>query len=523
MTLMMSPAPATNVRWILGDNALPGHVNPDDFAVRWTNGERTYAQLRQRALTLAEGLRAAGAQPGDRVAVHLFNRGEIFDIYFACAFAGLTMVPINFRLSPREIGFILEDCEPSVIFTETDLLDTMDPAIENIGANSAHKVCLEAEASGAVYESFFADSEITELSGTDIQLLLYTSGTTGRPKGVVMKHANIMNFAMQQATFYDGLNHQAVLMLTGPMYNTAGINEQSIPTFFAGGTVVIMPSRGWKPARMAELMDGWAVTHALIYPSMIDPILEADAESPINLSTLKFALTGGENCPPSAMKKFMDRWPHVVLMIAYGSTETGCISLIKGQEILDHPASVGRSIGGQTVGIFGSDLTPSAVNEIGEIWTAGPSIAAGYWRAPELDAVTFSNGWVNSGDLGRIDEAGYLYIEGRSKDMIISKGQNIYPSEIESVLFEHPRIREVAVIGIPDQEFGETVCACVVTVDGQEMTLAEIHEYTNDRLASFKKPRVVITYDSLPRNASGKIVKKRISINLANGKELSHG
>jgi fatty-acyl-CoA synthase len=520
----LQPAPNASVRWILGDTTLPGHVKPDHAAVKWINGTLTYRQLRDRALAMARAMKERGAKPGDRVAVHLFNRGEIFELYFACAYAGLTMVPINFRLSPREIGFIIEDCQPAVIFTETELAATMQAGVTASGVENPGSVAiLGANEGGESYEEMAALPPEEQFGDAEAQLLLYTSGTTGRPKGVVMKHDNIMALAFQQSTFYEGMNSDAVLMVTGPMYNTAAINEQSIPTFLVGGTVVIMPSRGWRAERMAELMDQWSVSHALIYPSMIEPLLKADENERITLPTLRFALTGGENCPPAAMRKFMDKWPHITLMIAYGSTETGCVTLIKNEEILRHPSSVGRSIGGQTFTVVNGEGVPLEANEIGEIWTAGPATAAGYWRAPELDADVFVEGWVNTGDLGRVDKEGYLYIEGRSKDMIISKGQNIYPSEIENVLREHPAVSDVAVIGLPDEESTEIVCAVIVPRIDYAPTLTDITEFTVERLASFKKPRRVVLYDELPRNASAKVLKSQLTEEIIKGEVPSNG
>lgn len=514
-------APHWSVSWLLGQFSLPGHIQPEHTALRWVDGSRTYGELRTRVLQIAHSLRARGAVPGDRVAVHLYNRGETFELYFACAYAGLTLVPINFRLSAREIAFILDDCSPCVLITEAELAATAHDGVASAAAPTPEMITFATHEGGPHYEVLIAGAELMEFAHNDIHLLLYTSGTTGRPKGVIMKHDNILAFAMQQRCYYDHLDGNAVLMVTGPTYNTAGINEQSIPTFLAGGTVVIMPSRGWKPERMTELMDQWGVTHALIYPSMMEPMFAADAERRSDLSTLRFVLTGGENCPPALMQRFIRRWPHIVLTIAYGSTETGCPTMIKNDEILAHPGSVGRSTGVQTFCVLGPDRTVLAPGEVGEIWTAGPTTVPGYWQAPELDAAVLVDGWVNTGDLGRIDEDGYLFIEGRSRDMIISKGQNIYPAEIESVLNEHPDILDVAVIGVAEPEFGEAVCACVVVKAGQMITSDDLAEFTRERLASYKKPRFVITVPELPRSPSGKVLKAELASSIAGELEAS--
>lgn len=505
------PPSEVSVSWILGLDALPAHVKPDSLALQWVDGERSYADLRRRARSLASAMLKRGLAPGDRVGAHLLNRGETFELYFACAFAGLTLVPLSFRLTPREIGWVSSDAELKLIFTQTDLAAALFAGLDESSTPGPQVIVLEDHAAGDAFEAMasFSAADLVN-SHTPLQLLLYTSGTTGRPKGVMLRHSNIMWCAMQQATYYD-MDASTVTMLTGPMYNTAALNEQSIPTFLAGGTVTIMPSRGWKPHAMGDLMDKGGVTHALIYPSMMDPMLEADRQKPMPLASLKFALTGGENCPPAVLARFRARWPHIKLCVAYGSTESGIVSLIADSEIERRPGSVGRPAGGQTFITVDEHGVPVPANKIGRIWTAGPSVVSGYWRAPELDAQVLRDGWLDMGDLGRIDEDGYLYIEGRSKDMIISKGQNIYPAEIENTLLEHPAVLEVAVIGVPDDDAGEAVCAVVVLREEQAVTARELIEFVQERIASYKKPKHVVFHDRLPRTPAGKVLKGDLS------------
>lgn len=505
------PSSEVSVSWLLGLDALPAHIEPGSLALQWVDGERSYADLRHRARSLASSMLNRGLAPGDRVGAHLLNRGETFELYFACAFAGLTFVPVSFRLTPREIGLISSDAEFKFVFTQADLASTLFAGLDESNAPRPQVVVLDDHAGGDEFEGL-ASVPAADLvnSHTPLQLLLYTSGTTGRPKGVMLRHTNIMWCAMQQAAYY-GMDTSTVTMLTGPMYNTAALNEQSIPTFLAGGTVTIMPSRGWKPYAMGDLMDSWGVTHALIYPSMMDPMLESDRQKPIPFASLKFALTGGENCPPAVLARFRARWPHIKLCVAYGSTESGIVSLIADSEIERRPGSVGRPAGGQTFISVDEHGNPLPANQIGRIWTAGPSVVSGYWRAPELDAQVLRNGWLDMGDLGRIDEDGYLYIEGRSKDMIISKGQNIYPAEIENTLLEHPSVLEVAVIGVPDDDAGEAVCAVVVLREGHTVSSEELIGFVQERIASYKKPKYVVFQDRLPRTPAGKVLKGDLS------------
>lgn len=504
------PPAAENVSWLLGIESLPGHVDPDSLALRWVDGERSYAELRDRAMSLADSLTRAGLAPGDRVASHLFNRGETFELYFACAYAGLILVPISFRLTAREVGLILDDAAPRAVFTQAELEPVMRQALDAEHDRIPDvRVVLDDASSGDAYDALAArDATGFEPRHTDIQLILYTSGTTGRPKGVEMRHRNVMWCALQQALYY-GMDRETITMVTGPMYNTAAMNEQSIPTFAVGGCVTIMPSRGWTPSSMSRLIDEWAVTHALIYPSMIEPMLAADEARPIDLTTMRFALTGGENCPAATMRRFRARWPHVSLCIAYGSTESGIVSLLRDEEIARHAGSVGRAAGAQVVTVVDDDGHPVPTGQIGRVWTAGPSIVSGYWRSPELTAGVLRDGWLDMGDLGRMDEAGYLFIEGRTKDMIISKGQNVYPAEIENAIREHPGVSDVAVVGVPDAEAGEAVCAVVVRRDA-DLTGDAVIAFVKERIASYKKPKFVVFEAELPRSPSGKVLKPEL-------------
>jgi acyl-CoA synthetase (AMP-forming)/AMP-acid ligase II len=492
-----------SVAWILGADALPHHVDPDKAALRWGDHVRTYAELRARSLSLARALRKAGLKPGDRVAAHFLNRGETFELYFACAYAGLTLVPVNFRLVAREIDLILSDCSPGIVFTQADLAPQ---ALE--AAGDRRVVCVPDDESGDEYEAMASGPPLEPpFERTDLQVILYTSGTTGRPKGAMLSHLNVMWFALQQAALYAFMDSDMVMMLMGPTYNTAGINEQSIPTFVVGGTVTVHPSRGWTPQVSSRLIDQWGVTHTLIYPSMMEPFLEADREQRIGLESLRFALSGGENCPPATVARWRRRWPHVVLMIAYGMTEGGVVTGLMGDEIDRQEGSVGRAFGGQTLKVADEHGNSLPVGQTGVVWTAAPSVISGYWNAPVLTEDKIRDGWLLTGDAGHLDEDGYLYIDGRTRDLIISKGQNIYPAEVENVLSEHADILENSVVGVPDPEWGEAVCAVVVVKPGRSLSEDDVVDFVRERLASYKKPRSVVFVDRLPRSPAEKVLK----------------
>ncbi|WP_292325284.1 AMP-binding protein [Mesorhizobium sp.] len=496
---------------ILGDYSPQFLHHPNKLALIWENGSRTYGELRDRVLRLAGALRGMGLETGDRVGTILFNRGETFELYFACAFAGLTLVPISFRLTASEISSIVNDCQPKVIFTEPGPGETLAQAMPSI-AFSPKVVRLETSTEGAEFNELATKSvRIATPIHNDIQMILYTSGSTGRPKGAAMRSLAVMWCALQQVSQFRHFDANSVMLINAPMFNTAAMNESSIPTFLVGGTVAIMPSRGWTAQRFVEYINRWRVTHTLTFPSMLREMCQLDNDSPLSIDTMRYWYTGGENCPPALMSEVRQRWPHVNLAISYGSTESGMVTYVEDDDIDQHPGSVGRITPGQSLRLLDGEGKDVAPGEVGEVWTAGPSVLTNYWNAPQLDAEAVRDGWLKIGDLARMDEEGWIYIVGRTKDLIISKGQNIYPAEIENVLRQHPAVMDVAVVGIPDAEFGEAVCACVILRKGASASKETLLEFTLKTLASYKKPRHMVFLESFPIRNTTKVDKAELA------------
>lgn len=266
---------------------------------------------------------------------------------------------------------------------------------------------------------------------------------------------------------------------------------------------------------MAEYIDRWGATHAIIFPTMIPPMLEADAQSTMGLESMRHVGIGGEQTPDLIMRRFHERWPHIGRAIGYGLSEGGLITHILDDDIAAHPGSVGRAVPYQTMKVIGPDGRDLPRGELGEICTAGDAVMSGYWNAPDLTTEAIVDGWLRTGDIGRIDEDGYLYIEGRKRDMIISKGQNVYPAEIEAVLLSHPSVRQAAVVGVPDDEFGEAVCAVLVLHPDAELEVADCASYVSERIASYKKPRYVLYRDQLPISVNNKVLKRELAEEIA--------
>lgn len=510
MTTIMTPSArrgdtAPSVTWILGTDQLPGHISPDKVALLWGDHQRTYAELRDRALRIAAGLRRLGIERGDRIATYLLSRGETFELYFACSYAGVTLVPANFRLTARELTHVLRDSGARLLLTQDDLTEAARTAVADLDA--VKLLTLADDDSGPEYDALHDGPPLTPpYLPTDPHIVLYTSGTTGMPKGVMLDHHAIVWFAMQQATLYPHWDSSMVNLINAPLYGAA-LNEQTIPSFLVGATVAIMPSRRWSPERLARLVDRWQATHVVIFPSMMEPLLEADRREAIGLETLKMVITGGENCPTALMRRFRTRWPHPSLRVLYGMTETGIITEIVDDEIERFPESVGRPFGLQAVRVVDDEGRDVPHGTVGEVWTAGGALCSGFLGAPELTAEVVRDGWLATGDLGRFDERGYLYIEGRKKDMIISSGQNIYPAEVENALAHHGGLSDWTVIGVPDDERGEAVCAVIVPKDPSALTTQDVLDHLVSNLASYKKPKHVVIVDELPRNAAGKVLK----------------
>jgi len=501
--------PGPSFASLLGATAFPARVDPDKVAIRWDSGQRTYSELRDRALRIAEALRVRGVGRGDRVAVLLPNRSEVLELMFACAYAGLTLVPINFRFAPAEIGHVLDDCSPRLLLTQESLVNSARAGAA--GGGTEVLVMGDVDEEHALERIGLLGPE--RLSGgyptQDPLLMLYTSGTSGRPKAVVLEHRTILWHTMMQISHYPSFGQEMTMLVNGPFYNASGIYDLTPPTLFVGGEVALLPSGGWTPEGLAERVSAWGVTHLLMFPSTILRLLESDRRERLGLESLRFVLIGGEHLPASTVFQFTDRWDHFVTATAYGLTEGGLVTYIEGEELRAHPESVGRAVVEMRIVDEGGEELPAG--DIGEVLVGGGTIFSGYFNAPELTAgAKLPNGWLATGDLGWRDDAGYYYISGRKKDMIISAAQNIFPAEIEHVLSHHPEIREVAVIGVPDPKWGEAVCAVVVPEPGSALTAELVVDYAKERLASYKKPRHVVFVDELPRSSLTYVLKSQL-------------
>jgi fatty-acyl-CoA synthase len=484
-----------------------GRRTPDKLAVvDLASGRRlTYAQFDARISRLATHLRdRLGIKRGDRVAVLAMNTTDTLEVQFACGRLGAVFLPVNTRLTVPELQYIVGDAAPVLMIHDEELADT---------ALTVAKLCNVRSAlllgPGGSYEAAIAASkpldkaEVVTLD--DISTIMYTSGTTGQPKGAIITHG---------MTFWNCVNlggpacilSSTVLLTVLPLFHTGGLNCYTNPVLHAGGTVLIM--RAFDPAlALAVIGDpSWRVNTFFGVPSIYQFMAQHPAFATSDFSRLVIGGVGGAPMPVPLLKVWEERG--VALLQGYGMTETSPAVLALDREDAARKAgSSGKPVLHTEVRIVKPDGSDAEVGELGELWVKGPNITPGYWNRPDANASSFTDGWLHTGDATRMDDEGFYYIVDRWKDMYISGGENVYPAEVESVLHQLPAVAEAAIIGVPSEQWGEVGMAIIAVKPGQTLTEAEIHAHCSANLARFKCPRLIQFVDALPRNATGKIHK----------------
>ena len=488
--------------------------DPSRLAIRTPEANLSYGELELRAGALASHLTAElGMARGARLGIVLTNRAEWTVAFFAAALAGVVPVPIDPRLGERERRDILADAEASAIVT-TDALwepleDTRLPTLQAAVLVGDHR------AGSACYDF----SELTEprdrkstsgqapVTADDVAAIFYTSGSTGRPKGVVLTHGNIICAAQNVQACLE-LSSSSIHLVVAPFSHVIGCNAQLVATILAGGRLDILPQFD-APAVLTWIAEQ-GVTVFVGVPAMYRLILDCLEEQRYDLSTLRYCAYGGSPCPTELIRTLRKTLPNARLINGYGLTETSSLATFLPDDLADHkPASLGRPCPGNTVRIVDATGGQSvSTGTVGEVLIRGPSVFAGYWSAQDQTEEVLRDGWLHTGDVGRIDEDGCLYVVDRIKDMIIRGGENVYCVEVEQVLQAHPSVAEAALVGVPDPVMGEEGKAFVVLKPGTEVDEHELRLLCRERLAHFKVPKYVVVRDEpLPRNATGKVMK----------------
>jgi len=478
---------------------------------RWT-----WAEFEHDVSCLATGLRGLGLEPGERIALMIPNVPEFTIAYFAAHWAGLVVVPLNVLLTADEVAYHLEDSEASALVAFDSFLEAARPGFDRSDHCTRLIVAGEAEESDAeagdlVQAQLIACSEpMADTAPTcesDTAVLLYTSGTTGRAKGAELSHFNLFYNADYSRTTLLPLDEQGpVGLMSLPLFHSFGQTVLQNRHVMEGGTLVFMPR--FDPAECFRLIAEHGVMVFAGVPTMYFALLH-HPDAPADLSSLSFCVSGGAPMPVEVMREFEQRYG-VVILEGYGLSETSPVASFNMLDRERKPGSIGLPIRGVEFQLRDDEGRVLTDGGPGEIWIKGHNVMKGYWRQPEATAEALRDGWFATGDVATVDEDGYYFIIDRKKDMLLRGGFNVYPREIEEVLYTHPAVVEAAVIGVPDPSLGEEVCAVVALTEGSEATEDELIAFCKQHLAAYKYPRQVLFRDSLPKGPTGKILKRTL-------------
>ena len=494
---------------------------PDRVALIYGSLKRSYREFNMRVNQLGHQLMQHGVQRGDRVAILQRNCPELLETLFATLKIGAIAVPLNARLHPREYAYILQDSAAKAIVFSDDFAEGLTSKRTEIPLLSLF-ICIGAELAYAHnYESFIAQGDSkkcdVECSSDEIAWLFYTSGTTGKPKGAMESHGNLMFMIERYPQEVYQLQPNDVVMHPGPLTHGSGL--WALPITANAGTQLIPTGTSFDPDQIFNLIQTNRVTKiAFIAPTMITMLLNSPAINQYDLSSLRFLGYGGSPMYVEDLKRAVKQWGPILCQI-YGQGETPMTitmlspddhRLVDAPELEKRYASAGRIRKDIEIAILDENDQVLGDEQIGEIALRGAVVMKGYWNLPEATAEVFKNNWYHTGDLGKRDRDGYYYLLDRKKEMIISGGANLYPRDVEEVLLTHPGVLEVAVIGVPDRLWGESVVAIVRKRDGIEVNESELLGLCKDNLAGYKKPRIIRFEDDLPKNGYGKILKREL-------------
>lgn len=483
-------------------------ITPQRYAVFFEDEALTFLDLDNRTNRLAQGLLKLGIKPGDRVALLMRNCIQYLEVFFASARIGAVLVPLNVRLAPAELDYILDDCSVSALIYGNGFedklakLETLPYIKVRIGTTKRSDT--DDLAYDTVVEASEPKSPEILVSETDLLAVMYTSGTTGYPKGVMLTHKAVYHAALNLMI---GLSYQYPdkCLIIAPLFHT-GASSPIIGHFIRGISTVLMAD--FEPAAALKLIERHKVRLMLGVTTIMKMLLEVPDYADYDLSAWQVAILPGSPLPYPLIESAHARFG-VLSQNLWGMTEIGGPgALMNIEDILERPECAGKPYFEVDLKIIDFDGTPMPPGQAGEILVRGPNMMLGYWNQPEATKNTIRNGWIHTGDIGYLDSDGYLFVVDRMKDMIVSGGENIYPAEIEKVLSEIAGIDEATVIGIPDDKWGEVPQAYVVSNASTIPKEEEIIRYCRDRLAGFKVPKRIEMIDELPKNASGKVLKK---------------
>ena len=478
--------------------------NPDSVAIKLDDLEMTFAQLDGASSLAAGWLRDLGVGPGDRVGIMLPNIPQFPILYYGVLHAGGIVVPMNPLFKEREVEYYLTDSGAKVLFAWDGVADQAQPG---------------AEAAGAAYEvvdagfmqrlaSHAPAPEVVDRAPDDTAVLLYTSGTTGKPKGAELTHSNLLSNVTTCVGLFDGTSDD-VIFGGLPLFHSFGQMCGLNAAVTCGATLTLIPR--FDPTKALEVLQRDKVTIMQGVPTMYVALVQHPEHGSYDTSSLRLSVSGGASLPVEILRGFEKEFD-AILLEGYGLSETSPVASFNHPDRERKAGSIGTPIKDVEMRLVDQDWHDVPAGEIGEIAIKGPNVMKGYWQRPDATAEVIRDDWFRTGDLAKVDEEGYYFIVDRAKDMIIRGGYNIYPREVEEVLYEHPAVAEAAVVGVPDPEYGEEVGAAITLKPGASATSEEIQQFVKDRIAAYKYPRVVwFLADGLPKGPTGKILKREIA------------
>jgi acyl-CoA synthetase (AMP-forming)/AMP-acid ligase II len=477
---------------------------PDTPAITWRGRTETYKQFDKRSDRLAAYLKEMGLKPGARVGLFMWNRPEILEAMFGCFKAGFCVVPLNARFAAADVAYHAADAGMSAIF-----VDVAHEAIAAEAAADAALVVIDDDFDPEVAHEPTRASVPEEVNGSALAWLFYTSGTTGRPKGAMLSHDALTFVTVSWLADLTPLTERDVTLHAAPLTHGAGFH--ALAAIARGAHQIITDSPQFSPESIIGALRDWRVTNTWLVPTQIVMLTDFIGDCPIDLPDLRYVVYGGAPFPRAGLERALATFGQVFVQL-YAQGETPMTATMLRSD--DHRSELLESAGRVRTGVELRIVDEAGVNvspgEVGEIVLRGPSVMSGYWRREDDTRETLRNGWLHTGDLGHLDELGYLYVSDRLKDMIISGGSNIYASEVEQTLLRHPDVIDVAVVGAPDRLWGECVVAFIVSTAGKSLVSGVLDAYCKETLTAYKRPRSYHFVDALPRNAYGKVLKSEL-------------
>ncbi len=477
--------------------------DPDHVAVRLDDRELTYAQLDRASAHIAGLLAEHGFSPGDRVGIMLPNVPYFPVCYYGVLRAGGIVVPMNVLLKRREVTFYLSDSGAKSLFAWEGFAEAAEAGAEEAGAECILVKPGEFEQQLGAAE---AVTEVADVDDDDTAVILYTSGTTGTPKGAELTHGNLTRNAEGSRNLF-GLGREAITLGALPLFHSFGQTCGMNATIGGGGTLTLIPR--FEPAKALEIIQRDHVNIFQGVPTMYGAMLHLSERDQYDTSSLELCASGGSAMPVELMRGFEEAFACKILE-GYGLSESSPVASFNHADRERKPGSIGTPIEGVEMKVVDDDGEEVAQGEVGEVVIRGHNVMKGYWNRPEATEETIRDGWLHTGDMAKMDEDGYFFIVDRKKDLIIRGGYNVYPREIEEVLYEHPDVREAAVVGVPHDEYGEEVGAAVALKDGAELSADELRDYVKEQVAAYKYPRQIWFVKDLPKGPTGKILKREI-------------